>query len=194
MIAECVLDTRALSLGLLLGGMGVDYTLEGPPRGRGCTASYCRASFCRFFVAWGGLSIFFICIVVGLVLATSGNKCGVALAATGAGAAAAGAAATGRGRGRGLLFLRDDFVGRQLAATNSTDGGGISTADGICISMFVLAALGLFGFAAPACCNCREWYCGWIKETSGLKRVDSMVHVDRDGHAIEKRDSDMVWG
>ena len=99
-----------------------------------------------------------------------------------------------RGRGRGLLLLLSESSRRLEAATNSTDGGGISAADGLCISMFVLASLGLFGFAAPACCNCRSWYCGWIKETSGLKRVDSMVHIDRDGHKIEKRDSDMVWG
>ena len=78
------------------------------------------------------------------------------------------------------------------AATNST--GGISDADALCVSMFVLAGLGIIGFAAPACCNCREWYCGWIQETATLKRADSMVHIDRDGHAIEKRDSDMVWG
>ena len=172
--------------------MGVDYTLDGPPRGdgRGCAASYCRKSFGRFFVAWGGLATFFACMIVGIVLASTGNKCGAALTATGAGAAAAAKAAGGGRKGRLLLFDPNHHH-RQLKA-NST--GGLSDADAVCVSMFVLAALGLFGFAAPACCNCRDWYCGWVKETSKLKRADSMVHIDRDGHKIEKRDSDMVWG
>ena len=130
--------------------MGEDYTLD---RGGGCSGKkYCRKSFCKFLVAWGGLGCFFVCIVVGIVLASTGNKCGAALA--GATALAAGAA-KGGGPRRGRLLLFDH---RPLTAANTTDTGGMSAADAVCVSMFILSGLGMIAFMSPACCRCRGFF------------------------------------